>query len=135
MRMMSFMLTTPQVRARTKLVTRRIGWLDAKPGQRVIAIEKGQGLRKGECVRKLAMIEFTEVNREPLADIATHPGDVALEGFPQMSEAEFVAMFCRHHSMRSRACTPATVITRLAFKYVRTYPESSSTPERVVVPE
>jgi hypothetical protein len=54
MRNMSFSLTTPQVYAGTKTVTRRLGWRFAKAGQRVCAVEKGMGLKKGEKVKRIS---------------------------------------------------------------------------------
>ena len=42
-RLMSFSMTTPQVRARTKTVTRRLGWRFLKPGVVLWAVEKAQG--------------------------------------------------------------------------------------------
>ncbi len=49
---MSFRLTAEQMRARTKTVTRRLGWSSLKPGDIVQPVEKAQGLRKGEKVVK-----------------------------------------------------------------------------------
>jgi hypothetical protein len=46
-RNISFMLTTRQVCDRIKTVTRRNGWLFAKPGDLLCAVEKSQGLGKG----------------------------------------------------------------------------------------
>ena len=107
----SFMLTQDQVRRRIKTHTRRLGWLKAKPGQRLTGIEKGQGLKKGEKVVRLCQIELVRVWREPLEAIT--PEDVVKEGFPGMTPAEFVAMFCKHNK-----CMPFEVITVLEFKYV-----------------
>lgn len=53
MRNMSFSITTRQVMARTKTVTRRLGWLHAYPSQQVLPVEKSRGLRKGEKVRPI----------------------------------------------------------------------------------
>lgn len=39
--------------------------------------------------------------------------EVIREGFPDLTPAEFVAMYCRHNG-----CTPETVVTRLAFSYL-----------------
>ena len=117
MRLMSFALTTPQFRARTKSVTRRLGWRGAKPGDRVMGIEKGQGLKRGERVVRLGEIVLREVWREPLRDLLELPWlgerEVALEGFPGMTPEEFVAMFCKAND-----CTPDTEVTRIAFRYV-----------------
>ena len=67
---MSFCLTTPQVRAGTKTVTRRIGWWNLKPGELLMAIEKGQGLKKGEHVTRIRPIRVVTVRRERLHMIA-----------------------------------------------------------------
>lgn len=71
MRQMSFSLTTPQVLARTKTVTRRIGWWYLRRGQILRAIEKGQGLKKGEKVRLLGFIRILSTRTERLCDMAT----------------------------------------------------------------
>lgn len=43
MRSMSFMLTTRQIRERSKDVTRRLGWEKLKPGDRLHAMRKVHG--------------------------------------------------------------------------------------------
>jgi hypothetical protein len=112
---MSFSLTTPQILARTKTVTRRLGWQFLQPGDLVQAVEKGMGLRKGERVKRLAVLRIKNVRREPLYFIHfRHIHDTALEGFPLMTNEEFIKFFCRSH----KGCTPVTVITRIAFEYV-----------------
>lgn len=111
MRQMSFALTTPQILDRSKTVTRRLGWTFLKPGDRVQAIEKGQGLKKGEHVRKLAVLRICSVRQEPLNRI--YADDVLREGFPAMHWSDFVRMFCRSH----KGCTPSTVVTRIEFEY------------------
>ena len=71
MRNMSFALTTEQIRARTKTVTRRLGWEFLKPGDLVQAVVKCQGLKKGEKVEPLAELRIVAVRRESLnADAA-----------------------------------------------------------------
>jgi len=89
-RRMSFFLTTAQILARTKTVTRRaFGTLTTlKPGDKLIAIEKGQGLKAGEGHRMLALLS---VRVEQLDAITAD--DCAREGFPGVSPAEFVAFF------------------------------------------
>ena len=127
MRNMSFSLTTPQVRSRTKTVTRRLGWLTLKPGELVQAVVRGQGLRKGERVEKLAVIRVTHVRREPLCrltdDVGYGAAEVGLEGFRPHSvylwpPAAFVAMFCATHA----GCTPESLVTRIQFVYVERAP-------------
>lgn len=112
MQNMSFALTTEQIRKRTKTVTRRLGSSTAKVGEMRQPVVKRQGLKKGEKVTKInGPIVFTDVRREPLNAIT--PDDVVREGFPGMTPAEFVAMFCRHGR-----CTPNTEVARIEFRYV-----------------
>lgn len=80
---MSFSLTTAQFKTRTKTVTRRLGWSFLKPGDLVMGCEKCMGLKKGEKVRRLGVIQITGVRRELLCHI--HQTDVVKEGFPGMA--------------------------------------------------
>lgn len=66
MRNMSFSITTKQMYAGTKDVTRRLGWWNLKVGDVVMAVEKGMGLKKGEKVKRIYPIEIVSVSREPL---------------------------------------------------------------------
>ena len=96
MRLMSFALTTEQVRNRTKTVTRRLGWKNAKPGWIVQPVVKGQGIPKGGKVEKIGgPIKFISVRREPLSFI--EDDDVVREGFPNTPSHAFVEMFCEHN--------------------------------------
>jgi len=65
MRRISFAHTEQAVIERRKDVTRRIGWLFAKPGMRLLAVDK---LRTTEAER-LAVIEIVSVRRELLHEI------------------------------------------------------------------
>lgn len=113
---MSFSMTTRQIRDQSKSVTRRNGWARAKAGQIVTAIERGQGLKKGEKVVKLCPLLFTSVRRERLDRMITEPeygrAEVILEGFPELTPEEFVAMYCR-----ANHCEPSHVVTRIEFAY------------------
>lgn len=117
MRNMSFALTTKQCRAKTKTVTRRLGWKNLKPGDRVQQVEKGQGLKKGEHPVKIHVIECVSNHREPLNLIETAEfygkQECIKEGFPQMTPREFVRMFCEHNN-----CQPSTIVNRIVFRYV-----------------
>lgn len=118
MRNISFMLTTAQVIARQKYVTRRLGWENAKVGEQLQGCEKCQGRRHGEPLIRLAIVEIKSVRREKLRRMTDEPvygkKECVLEGFPAMSPAEFVTMFCEAHAK----CTPETEITRIEFRYV-----------------
>lgn len=111
MRNMSFALTTPQLLAREKTVTRRLGWLYLRAGDYVQAVKKGMGLKPGEKLERLCVIRIVKTTRERLGEITAE--DCAREGFPHMSPAEFVEFFCKTH----KGCVPASIVTRIEFDY------------------
>jgi len=109
---MSFALTTEQLLARTKTVTRRRGWQFLKVGEQIQPVRKSQGIRKGGHVERLGgPIQIVDVRFEPL--VRMELADVAREGFPGWCVEEFIAMFCRTH-----ACQPQDEVTRIEFAYV-----------------
>jgi len=110
MRNISFAMTTPQVRAGTKDITRRLGWKFLKEDDQLMAVEKCQGLKKGEKVKYIRQIRVKSVYREPLNHI--NKLDVIREGFPDLSVQQFVMMFCR-----ANKCEPSTIVTRIEFCY------------------
>lgn len=111
MRLISFFLTTPQFKDGTKDVTRRLGWLNLKPGTRLMAVRKAQGLKKGEKVERLGEIEVLSVVREPLHWITEE--DCKREGFPEMGPQDFISMFCKHMNV-----TATDIVTRIEFRKV-----------------
>lgn len=122
-RNMSFALTTDQVRAGTKTVTRRMGWRTLKPGTLIQPVKKGMGLKPGEKIERLrGPIRVTGVRFEPLRqmldDLDYGFVECMHEGFgdhPVYSwPSEFVTMFCSTH----KGCTPDSVVTRIEFEYV-----------------
>jgi hypothetical protein len=132
---MSFLLTTEQVRRRTKTVTRRVGWKFLKPGDLVRAVERCQGLKKGEQMKPLAVLRVAHVSRERLDRLESESiygqQECVAEGFPNMSPMEFVAMFCATHKIpdtrawglpRNRRqpfpMLPCDEVTRIEFSYV-----------------
>ena len=117
MRNMSFALTTRQFLDGSKTVTRRLGWKSLRIGDRFRACVKCMGLRKGEKVQVLGECRVVNISREPLNAITDD--DVAREGFPGMTAAEFVAMFCRHMT-----CQPGEIVTRIEFERVGVNTES-----------
>jgi len=116
MRNMSFMLTTEQIRNKTKCVTRRRGWKFLKPGDHVMACVKCMGLKKGEKIEKIAPLCIVDVRREPLVSIT--PDDVEKEGFPGRSPEWFINMFCVH--MGVDVVGNDFLITRIEFEYLYT---------------
>lgn len=107
-RNMSFSITTQQMYQGAKVVTRRLGWDNLKAGDIICAVEKGMGLKKGEKVKKIGLIEILSVTREPLSRVTYT--ECVREGFPEMTPAEFITMFCR-----ANKCTSDTLVNRIAF--------------------
>lgn len=106
------MLTTEQVKNKTKTVTRRLGWWFLKPGDILNAVEKCQGLKKGEKIKKICKIVVINTNSERLWDI--NQSELVAEGFPNLTSGQFIEMFCKSH----KGCTPKTLVNRIKFKYV-----------------
>lgn len=118
MRNISFALTTQQVEDQTKDVTRRMGWLALKVGALLQPVKKCMGLRPGEKITPIGPpIVIQHICREPLQrmteDLEYGRRECLREGFPDLTPAQFVAMFCATH----KGCTPQTVITRIEFTY------------------
>jgi len=109
---MSFMLTTEQIKNKTKTVTRRLGWDFLKPGDIVNAVEKGMGLKKGEKIKRICQIRIKSVRwHEPLHFIDKK--DCIKEGFPEMEPDDFIDMFVRHNKVW--AMCP---VNRIEFEYL-----------------
>jgi hypothetical protein len=116
MKSISFSLTEPQFLDGSKDVTRRLGWLKLKAGDRLRAVRKAMGLKKGEHQHVLGEIEVVSVRREPLFNLVMSAvyevNDVRREGFQQMTGQQFIEFFCKSH----RGCKPSTVVTRIEFR-------------------
>jgi hypothetical protein len=108
-RNMAFSHTTKQLIEGKKDVTRRMGWTNLKPGEVVCAVVKSQGLKKGERVERIGLIEIVSVRRENLRLITR--GEIDREGFPEMEWLEFIQLFCKVNK-----CHYFDVITRIEFK-------------------
>lgn len=111
MRLMSFSMTTPQFVARTKTVTRRLGWWKLKPGDVLMGVEKAQGLKRGEKVRRLHAIRIVSVRAEPIWWIK--PKECDKEGFPNLTPQDFLEMFCR-----ANRCHAGTTVNRIEFEHL-----------------
>lgn len=111
MRNISFALTTAQFLDGSKTVTRRLGWSNLKPGDRLMACARCMGLRKGEKPLRLGPIEVISKHREELRSIT--PADVIREGFPELTPEGFVAMFCQH-----MGCEPETLVNRIEYRRI-----------------
>lgn len=115
MRMMSFALTERQLLDGSKTVTRRTGWKNLKPGDRLLAVRKAMGLKYGEKVQPLCEIEVVSVRREQLGDM--EDDDCAREGFPHMRAAQFIDMFTSKVAS-ARIGTYDLEVTRIEFYVV-----------------
>lgn len=126
MRNMSFMLTTKQFLDGSKDVTRRTGWANLKAGDHFSAVEKSQGLKKGEKVNYLGQCICISNTEERLSDIISKPmrddsitprgigrRECEREGFPFLSAKEFVDMFCKEMK-----CQPTAKVHRIVFERV-----------------
>lgn len=112
---MSVALTEQAVRERRKTVTRRLGWANLKPGEKLTLCRKVMGRKRAdgtvEPLVRIAEVEVVSVRREPLDAITQD--DVEREGFRSASPLFFVDFFCE--SMR---CTPDTLVTRIEWRYL-----------------
>lgn len=113
---MSFSMTTEAVRRREKTVTRRLGWWNLKPGTLLQAVEKAQGLKKGEHVKPICVIRVVSVRREPLDEVRFYSDEpeTIKEGFPELTPDDFIAMFCK----ANYGCESDTLVNRIEFEYV-----------------
>lgn len=110
-RNMSFAMTTEQVRAQSKDVTRRFGWWFLKPGDKVWAVEKSMGIPAGEKIKRIRMIEIVSTRAEPLNAITTL--DCTREGFPSFTPKEFIDMLVDHYRIN-----PTELCNRIEFRYI-----------------
>jgi hypothetical protein len=111
-RLMAVSLTEPQVREKTKTVTRRAGWLMLRPGDQLTLCRRVMVRRRGEPLDRIAAVIVVTVRRERLDAITA--ADVAAEGFPNWTPAESISFFCRTH----HGCKPGTEITRIKWCYL-----------------
>ena len=105
------MLTAEQIKNRSKTVTRRLGWWFLNSGDIVNACEQCQGLKKGEKIVKMCQIRIIDTREEPLHFVDQE--ECVKEGFPQLTPAEFVRMFCR-----KMKCPRWEIVNRIEFEYL-----------------
>lgn len=117
-RQMRFKLTRDQILNRTQTVTRRTGWTFLKTDDIVDAYVNDLR-RTGEVFTGLFVfgeqIRVVSVRTEPLSRMEqTEYGDreAKLEGFPHMTGAEFVTMYCK-----AQGGQPSQEVTRIEFEY------------------
>jgi len=116
MRNISFSLTKSQFLDKSKDVTRRLGWGNLDAGQSLMGCEKCQGIKPGEKIVKLGVIDIASVRHERLDRMIDDPvygkAEAIREGFSDLTGAQFVAMFCKHMK-----CPPSQVVTRIEFSH------------------
>jgi hypothetical protein len=118
-RNMSFSLTTAQMRARTKDVTRRLGWKNLEPGTDLLAVVKAMGLRKGEQVEPIGRIRVVSVRRERLDELVNPArgsygaDEMRREGFPGMDPQDFMLRFFLEE------IDPDDLVTRIEFQHLK----------------
>lgn len=115
MRMMSFALTESQLMDGSKTVTRRTGWKNLRAGERLVAVRKAMGLRPGEKMQRLCVIEVVSVRQERLGDM--EDDDCAREGFPGLTASQFVDMFTSKVKVPTMPLMDVEV-TRIEFRKV-----------------
>ena len=109
MRNMAFAKTISQMRDRTKTVTRRVGtWKNLESGTLLCAVEKAQGLAKGEKVKRIGTIRVLSVSQEKAVSVTSD--EIAKEGFPGMSRYEFLRLL--------GFPSLSTYVTRIEFEHV-----------------
>lgn len=108
--LLSVAATTPQVEARQKTVTRRVGWLRLQPGTVLQLVDRNP--RSGKPWRRLCLVQVEAVSREPLDSITTE--DVTAEGFPGMDRDAFIDWYRTTYSLPH----PSSIITRIQWRYL-----------------
>jgi hypothetical protein len=69
------------------------------------------GLKKGEKVKEIGIIEIISTRKEPLH--AIDQADCIREGFPHFSPEQFVKMLVDHYD-----CFPDEYFNRIEFKWI-----------------
>lgn len=89
-----------------------MGWEDLRPGELLCGVEKSQGLRPGQPIKRLAIIRVRSVRRVQLNQITYD--DCRREGFPHMAPSQFTRMFVASHE----SCRPTSMVTRIEFDFI-----------------
>lgn len=94
MRNISVAITKEQVRARSKTVTRRKGWLFVKVGELLQPVDRTMGFKRGQRPKKIGgPVRVLNVRRERLYHIT--PDECAKEGFPELTPDQFIELYCK----------------------------------------
>lgn len=113
---MAVSMTTKQCVDFLKTVTRRSGWWNVKPLQIIQLVEKGQGLKRGEKVKRIHCIQVLSARPERLDTIARMPEygrrEMEREGFPHMEPEDFIQMYCKANRVNRYE-----IVNRIEFRY------------------
>ena len=114
MRNMSFFYTQSQIRSGTKTETTRAGWNFLKPGNKLMACEKCQGLGKGGKIVKIRPIEIVKVEKIFANADFYKESNIIAEGFPGMTPEKFIQDIL----IKKCKCHYGQDLNRITFKYV-----------------
>lgn len=118
MRLMSVVYTEQAVAERRKFVTRRLGWVNVRVGERLQLCRKVMGRKRGEPLVRVAVVEVTHVRRESLSKLVEDPlygsSEMILEGFRGLNPETFVDLYF----VRAQRVARDAVVTRIAWRYV-----------------
>jgi hypothetical protein len=123
-RLISFAITTDQIKNRTKTVTRRVGWKKQDPGVVLYGVVKAMGFPKGSSgnIEYLDQVLPLSITREPLYKLVQDEeygkAEAFKEGFPELDGFGFVDMFTR-----DMKCSNNAAVTRIEFGYPLTLEE------------
>lgn len=119
-RLMAVSATVPQVEARTKTVTRRVGWQFLHPGAQLVLVDRNP--RTGQPYRRLATVEVVSVARVPLWLIDER--DVAREGFPAWHPETFIRWYAKQFDIDRH-----DPVTRIEWTYLHDWLQPTQPPE------
>lgn len=117
---MSVAMTIDSVRAREKTVTRRRvdTWRTLRVGDRLMLIEKGQGLPKGSKQVTIAYVVVVDVRVESLGSIHAEIDGTKAEGLGHLTCSEFVAFWARGHGYRAHQHPADIDCRRIEWRYL-----------------
>jgi hypothetical protein len=113
---MAFSLTTEAIERQTKTVTRRPveTWRTLKAGDRIVAVDKVMGLKRGQTSRVLGVVRVTDVRVESLVG-GMSVDECRREGFPNLTPRGFIDMLAEHYKIKP--CMDIDV-RRIEFEYL-----------------
>lgn len=112
---MSCALTIPQVRARTKTVTRRHldSWHQLAVGDQLTLVERSRGLPSGAKQVVLANVEIVDLRVVELEDM--DEAELVAEGFPDWNVESFTRFWRASHGVPDEA---GVLVRRIEWRYL-----------------